>query len=156
MKPSFLIIIGFLLAGCSVHGPFDRGDVTKKEVIEDEKPDSRKNQNPGGEDINPEPIGDFPGDEDPSIDDPPVEEPSLTPEEFYQSNIKPLVEADCMMCHPRKIQSYNDAKSRIVPGFPDRSSFYTKSVGSRHRAIWREGDRALDLVTEWIVLEGNQ
>lgn len=134
MKTLVLIIVLSFAFGCAVQGPFERGKQVKLEDVP-LKPTPEEGEEGECE----------------SVDC----EPEVSPESFYNEHIAPLIESDCMMCHPGKITSYEDAKQRIVPGDPDNSVFLTKAVGERHRSIWNpEGEEALKVI-EWIQLESN-
>lgn len=134
MRLSILTLLTVMFSlGCAVEGPFKRGDQLPTPSLGADKPSTPIETGPPAEE--------------------PPDSPVIPASELYRLNVEPLVESDCMMCHPGKITGYTDALERIVPGVPSESLFLTKGMGQRHRKIWLPEDEAVERVTEWIEAE---
>ncbi|MEZ4871807.1 MAG: hypothetical protein R2827_06075 [Bdellovibrionales bacterium] len=156
MKKILLLPVLLFGLGCSVSGPFDRGEKTPVVEKEIEKPVEKDNGDIGEGDVDsPNPGNGNSPTPSPGEPEPPALEPDpiLGAEEIYRMQVEPLVQADCMGCHPGKIQSYQDARDRITPGAPEQSVFYTKAIGQRHMRVWGQNSEAADAVIEWILAE---
>jgi hypothetical protein len=71
---------------------------------------------------------------------------------FFETAVKPLIEKSCTRCHEGRDQ-YNEAKSLITPGWPEKSDLYNYASGIGHRRVWAKDSRELTVLKKWIELE---
>ncbi len=77
----------------------------------------------------------------------------ISPEDFFKTNMLPLLERDCKKCHANPGSDYAKAKSKITAKNESKSVLFVKASGTGHKKVWPVGSAESDILKAWINIE---